>query len=568
MTDAGVERFDAIVIGSGFGGAVSAYHLAEAGKSICLLERGSAYPPGSFARTPNQMSANFWDPSEGQHGLFDLWAFKGIDGVVASGLGGGSLIYANVMLRKDERWFVDERPGQSGYQPWPVTRQDLEPHYDAVERMLLPQSYPYSAQTPKSLAFQEAATKAGLDYSLPPMAITFANPGQRAVTGEPIVGRDGLALPNLHGRTRYTCRLCGECDVGCNYGSKNTLDYNYLSALATNPNASIRTRCEVKAFWPEDGGYGVEYVEHLPEHEGIPTDTDKLPRRRLAASRLVLSAGTFGSTYLILQNRRHFPALSPTVGTHFCGNGDLLGILRGGHRELMGRDEPRIYESSIGSVITSTIRVGDSTDPGGTGPGYYIQDGGYPAFASWLAQAESIGTLRRLARLVVRRLWARVSRSPKSRVGADFAAIFGRGETEASILPLLGMGRDTPDGVLHLDRQGKNLQVDWNSKTSKQYFERVIGTMEDMAGQLGAKFTINPLWHLGQMVITVHALGGCPMGRSANEGVVDSYGRVFNYPGFSIADGSVMPGPVGPNPSLTIAALADRFAEPLIGPVK
>jgi cholesterol oxidase len=126
------------------------------------------------------------------------------------------------------------------------------------------------------------------------------------------------------------------------------------------------------------------------------------------------------------------------------------------------------------------------------------------------------------------------------------------------------MGRDTPDGEMKLDDEGKYLAVKWTSATSVDYIDGVTTKMRAMAAALDAKFVMNPLWHLGHMVITVHALGGCPMGRNEREGVVDSFGRVFGYPGFVIADGSVMPGPVGPNPSLTIAALAHRFATEMI----
>src|SRR5690606_11783988 len=114
------ERADAVVVGSGFGGSVSAYRLAEAGLDVVLLERGKAYPPGSFPRNPHQMSRAFWDPTEGLQGLFDVWTFRGFDSIVSSGLGGGSLIYANVMIRKDERWFVCEPLPGGGYEKWPV----------------------------------------------------------------------------------------------------------------------------------------------------------------------------------------------------------------------------------------------------------------------------------------------------------------------------------------------------------------------------------------------------------------------------------------------------------------
>ena len=561
------EHFDVVVVGSGFGGSVTASRLAEAGRRVLVLERGKAYPPGSFPRSPLGLKNNFWDPSEGLQGMFDLWSFDGLEALVSSGLGGGSLIYANVMIRKDEHWFVHEDLASGGYEYWPVSRAQLDPHYDRVEGMLDAQAYPYEhepySKTPKTRAFEAAARKLGQDWFLPKLAVTFPSaPGAVPVPGEPIVE----PLPNIHGRTRQTCRLVGECDLGCNYGAKNTLDYNYLTA-AWRAGAEIRTRSEVRSFEPRDaGGYAIHYVEHDPEREGESTDTSALPQLSVSADRLVLSAGTLGSTYLLLKNRAAFPGLSPRLGTRFSGNGDLLTFaVRCSEVGAEGHRVPRRIEAGYGPVITSAVRVADAADPGaGEGRGFYLEDAGYPEFASWILQAvDQPSVLRRMAPAVVERLVNRLLRRNRDTdMSAEVSALFGDVGLASGVLPLLGMGRDIPDGKMSL-ADGR-LQVDWSKHgASKDYFDRVRDLSRQIAEELGGDFNDDPLWYLNR-VITVHSLGGCPMGRSEEEGVVDERGEVFNHPGLHVADGSVMPGPVGPNPSLTIAALADRFADAII----
>ena len=554
------EHVGCVVVGSGFGGSVVAYRLAEAGRSVVVLERGRAYPPGSFARTPAAMSRNFWDPSEGLHGLFDVWSFRGLEGVVSSGLGGGSLIYANVLLRKDERWFVHESsvPG-GGYENWPVTRDDLDPHYTRVEQMLGATPYPYP-DTPKTTAMRESAARLSLDYQLPPLAVTFA-PGtdEKAVPGAPITTPE---YGNVHGLPRQTCRLCGECDVGCNYGAKNTLDHNYLSA-AKHHGADLRTRCEVRGFAPlAAGGYEVRYVVHEPDREGVKTATDTLPLRTIICDRLVLAAGTFGTTYLLLRSRAALPGLSTALGTRFCGNGDLLGLILNARLGSAGT-ESRQLAGSRGPVITSAIRVGDELDgPGSTGRGYYVQDAGYPGFIDWLAETSQLSSaVRRAVRFGLGRALSYLRRGPRSNISRDLATLLGPGSLSDSSLPLLGMGRDIPDGVMRL--KDGNLDIDWTTKTSERYFERVRSTMRVLADDLGASFQDNPLWW-ARRVITVHPLGGAPIGRHTGEAVCDSYGEVFGFAGLHVLDGAAMPGPVGANPSLTIAALADRACDKIL----
>ncbi|TYB61872.1 GMC family oxidoreductase [Nonomuraea sp. PA05] len=561
MTPPAAEHVDAVVVGSGFGGAVSAFRLAEAGLRVVVLERGRAYPPGSFARTPHEMGRALWDPSEGLYGLFDVWTFNGFDSVVSSGLGGGSLIYANVLLRKEEKWFVKrERLPGGGYETWPVTRAELDPHYDAVERMLGATRYPLHAPayagTRKTLAMQVAAKDLGLAWELPPLAVSFS-PGPQ----EP----PGLGLPikdpeygNLHGRPRRTCRLCGECDIGCNDGAKNTLDHTYLSA-ARHAGADLRTHREVRELRLRDGGgYEVGYVEHDPASEGRRLGTGKLPLRRITCDLLILGAGTYGTVYLLLRNQGRLPGLNlERLGRRYSGNGDLLTFLlprpAGGER----------MEASRGPVITSSMFVPDRLDrPDVQGRGFYVQDGGYPGFVDWLAESADVTrSLFRAGEFAVRAVVSRLLGTPDSSLSAELSRLIGQGTLSSGSLPLLGIGRDVPDGVMRL--RGDRLNVDWTTRTSREYFARMRRTMRDLADHLEAGYVDNPIWFF-RKIITVHPLGGAAIGHSREEGVCDPYNAVLGLPGLYVADGAAMPGPVGPNPSLTIAALADRMCTHLL----
>ncbi|GAA1298996.1 hypothetical protein Psi02_70090 [Planotetraspora silvatica] len=548
-----MEHVDAVVVGSGFGGAVAAYRLAEAGLSVVVLERGRPYPPGSFPRSPSELGQAFWDPREGLHGLFDVWSFRDCDSVVSSGLGGGSLIYANVLLRKEESWFVRDEPlPGGGHESWPVTRADLDPHYDVVERMIgatpYPLGHPGYDDTLKTLAMRDAAAELGLDWRLPPLAVSFApSPGAEPGLGLPIVDP---VYGNAHGVPRRTCRLCGECDIGCNDGAKNSLDHTYLAAARRN-GADLRTLHEVRAIRPSvGGGYDVDYVEHMPrpENEDGPRRERWTGPHTISCDRLVLAAGTYGTTSLLLKNRARFPHLSEALGTRYSGNGDMLSFLL----RAKDRTRTRPINASRGPVITSAIRLAD----GDEGRGAYIEDGGYPSFVDFLVEGASVGSeLSRAARFLLERLRGIVTHD--TNLSAEIAGLIGPGELSGSSLPLLGMGRDVPDGELRL-RDGR-LDVVWTAETSEEYFDRVRSTMRRISDVLGAEYADSPSWRR-KRVMTVHPLGGAPMGRHPGEGVCDAYGEVFGHPGLYIADGAAMPGPVGANPALTIAALSDRMS--------
>ncbi|HEY9289998.1 MAG TPA: FAD-dependent oxidoreductase [Microlunatus sp.] len=546
------QTFDVVVVGSGFGGSVAAYRLAEAGLSVCLLERGRRYPPGTFARSAAEASRTLWDPSEGLHGLYDLWSFRHTDAIVSSGLGGGSLIYANVLLRMDPQWFYSQVPGEDP-RPWPVSRDQLEQHYAAVEGMLTPKRYPtaYASITPKPRQFAAAAADMGETAVSPPLAITFAEDPLR-----PTVFDDGS--DNIHGVPRIECRRSGQCDVGCNNGSKNTLDLTYLSKI-NNENASIYSDCEVKSFAREDQLWQIGYVHHDPPDVQRVRE-DKPTPRTIRARALVLAAGTFGTNFLLMKNRASLPELSDRIGQGFSGNGDFLGFLTRGSGPVAPANGP---------VITSTIRRPDWADDGnGTRPadaplGHYVQDGGYPGLLEWFTElAPPTGIVRRGASLAVARLRQKLTGAPPINVSKKIAVLLNEGRQSANIMPLLAMGRDAPDTTLKLKRGFLDLE---QGPGSAEYVRQVRITLKGLAAALGANYH-DYMSTAFSRFITVHPLGGAAMAASPDLGVVDEFGRVFGYEHdhLLVMDGSIMPGPVGPNPSLTIAALADRCTDQLI----
>ncbi|GLP67195.1 hypothetical protein TUSST3_38170 [Streptomyces sp. TUS-ST3] len=301
------------------------------------------------------------------------------------------------------------------------------------------------------------------------------------------------------------------------------------------------------------------YVEHRQSAEdGTRTDTAKLPLRTVTCDRLILAAGTYGTTWLLLKNRDRLPGLSRALGTRMSGNGDLLTFLLPEHKGA----GPAL-DASRGPVITGAIRVDDRADGrGARGRGYYVQDGGYPGFTDWLVQSTDLtGTFFRTAEFLARLLLNVLRGSTDNRVGAELSRLLGNGALSAGTLPLLGMGRDVPDGVGKL-RDGL-LDVAWTTETSTAYFGRVRETMRDLAEQLDTRLLDNPLWFF-RRIVTVHPLGGAPISRHPADGVCDAFGQVHGLPGLYVADGAAMPGPVGANPSLTIAALADRMSTALL----
>lgn len=535
------EGVDYLVIGSGFGGSVAAATLAEKvddETSVCLFERGKAYPPGSFPRKPQPLNDNFWVPESGKHGLFQFWKFSGLDAITASGLGGGSLIYANVMLEKPREWFIQPTPDGQSTEKWSFDYDDLADHYRGVFDVLKFEPIPQEFIGTKSLKTQRFLD-ASPDARLAPLAVRFrdgTNPAVDATLPDETYG-------NIHGKVkRTTCHMVGECDVGCNAGAKSSMDHTYLS-MAASAGAKICVRTEVQLICRCDDGDGYLFnVGFIVHHDGDDDGRTDSRLQWIKAKRVVMAAGALNSTYLMLSNLENLkvpPSQRHPFGRRFCGNGDLLGF-------AVPPPNGEALLPSGGPVITAYQQFDTGEHR------MLLQDGGLPNLRSWKWTWNDI---RKLFEHLFKKWWADTMRRSQGLAPAS-QDLFPMPKLHWP-LPLLGMGADKPDGILELENG--ELKCRWTVETSRPYFNEVFSRMQALSERLATSFYGNPQWKL-KRVITVHPLGGCPADTTAEKGVVDSYGRVHSVPGLWIADGSVMPGPIGANPSLTIAAFARRAA--------
>lgn len=520
------NEYDAVVIGSGFGGAVAACRLAQAGLRVGILERGRRYPLGSFPRDWNN-PLNGWLYRHEQ-GLFDVRPISEMTVVQGAAYGGGSHLYANVHLRIPADGFATGWP--QGYD-----RSALDPYYDLVAWMLdvktVSEHQPLGLPT-KTVRMREAAQRMGRSeqFLLTPLAVNFGDPQ--------------TLRPNKFGAPQYGCRHCGECDIGCNFQAKNTLDLNYLH-LAERHGAEVGTRCEVTRVTPThdggpDGGYEVVYTDHAANGA----------RRRTVAPVVVLAAGAVNTTELLLRCRdqhRTLPRLSPRLGHRYSGNGDFLGF-------AFGTDLPQ--SPSVGPVITSGI-VHDR----GTGAGrrwFIFEEGGFPREIAALLQLLDDGD-DRLTGLhrAQPEAWAAIRSASRERIGSD-------GTDSEHTAVFLAMGRDTADGRLSLLPVTHDLDVDWNLQKNLGLYETEQRFCDDVARALGGRAAYNPLWASLRIPVSVHNLGGCVMADAPSQGVVDGHGEVFGHPNLFVMDGACLPAATGVNPSQTIAAVAERNVETLI----
>ena len=508
--------YDVVVVGSGYGGGVSASRLARAGQRVCVIERGREIPTGSFPdRLPElrrELQVSGGRMRSGSRGLYDFRLGADIHVLVGCGLGGGSLINAGVGLRPDARVFAD------GAWPREVAADGLlDLGFERAQAMLRPSRYA-KAQTLTKYRALEAASAA---FGTPPV------PAPVVVSFEETVNPAGVTQP--------ACTLCGDCCSGCNVGAKNTVAVTYLPDAKAH-GADIFTELTVGHLEKRDGGWRVHFM---------PEETDTTPRF-VDAKTVVLAAGTLGSTEVLLRSRDHGLKLSDRLGEGFSANGDIIAFALGGRERVNGvgvGEPPKYVGDIIGACVAGQIELPDGSD---LDRSMIIQEGVLPSALAPLLPVFFIAGGRLLG--AAQSLIKGVYQGPLSHLHTFFV-----------------VSHDDAKGRIGLENGGA--RVHWPNVADQPVYARVDEALTRAAQAVGARYIKSPLatTTMGTKPATAHPLGGCGMGEDAACGVVNHKCQVFAgesgegvHAGLYVCDGAVIPRSIGVNPLLTITALAER----------
>jgi cholesterol oxidase len=533
-------EYDAIVVGSGYGGGVAASRLARIGLRVAVLERGREFALGDFPDTmqeaTEELQYTLGDRRHGRRtGLYDLHLGRDMHVLVGCGLGGTSLINANVSLPPDPRVWEDAR--------WPSTilaEGSLEEGFQRATRMLRPVPYPDVVPLDKRARLTAAATALGTAMTTPPINVTFT------------------AGPNAAGIEQPACTLCGDCCSGCNVGAKNTVQMTYLPD-AVRHGASIFTEATVSHVRKDGDGWRVYFTPTRNRRDRFGT-----PERSVRASIVVLGAGALGSTEILLRSREEGLALSDRLGDGFTGNGDVLAFAYNGNQPANAvgiGHPPRGGATAPGPCITGAIDLRASRR---LEEGMIIEEGVLPSgLAEILPATFSVGS-----RLFGRDTDAGLVDTVREQARRIDSVLLGawRGAMHNTETYLV-MAHDDGRGRMVLRDSG--VEIEWPGVAEQRIFGDIDAQLYKVAASNGATYIRNPVQNtfLGKSLISVHPLGGCIMGTERGKGVVDDTARVFDaaaadphavHKGLYVCDGAIIPRPLGVNPLLTITALAER----------
>ncbi len=519
------SNYDVVIVGSGYGGGVSALRLALAGRRVCVLERGREFLPGDFPisfpdmRRELQVSGGkirMGTPAS----LFDFRVGKDIHVFMGCGLGGGSLINAGVALRPDRRVFEDpvwpQQIAQDGF---------LDIGYSRATEWL----QPAQVSSPKKFKKYKALEQASKVFNKKPVTAPLT-----------IALEDRV---NSAGICQSACTLCGDCCGGCNVGAKNTIAATYLTVAAAH-GAEIFTETLVRHVEKTKGGWRVIFRESRTKGAGVEDESHVI-----TADMVILAAGTLGSTEILLRSREHGLALSDTLGQGFSANGDIIAFGYDAdipiHAVGIGHP-PKAELEPVGTAVTGQLELEDANQ---LNHGMIMQEGSLPSALAPLLPVFFVPGGRLLG--AAKSLIQGVYKGPISRTHTFFV-----------------VSHDQAAGQIVL--KDDYPVIDWPDVAKQDVYRRVDAALEKAVNANGAVYVKNPLSEtmMGSSPVTAHPLGGCGMGADRLRGVVNHKSQVFDgadirentsiHEGLYVCDGAIMPRSLGANPLFTITAMAER----------
>ncbi|XP_062507614.1 uncharacterized protein LOC134184027 [Corticium candelabrum] len=544
------EHYTVVVIGSGYGGSISACRMARAGKDVCVLEQGKEVVPGDYPNTLEKVlpevkltlpDGSLW-PSGFTNGFYDITISKNVLLWKGCGLGGGSLVNSSISIKPDSRVF----------ETWPVELQQdmsrLEEGYQRATEVLCPAQYPNQATKPlKKFNSLQKASGVSVNCKLAFTNTTF---------------KDRINDQGVH---QKACVLCGDCNTGCNYGAKNTLLMNYLPD-AKNHGAEIFCNVWVSDILRRDDGKWLVTCTYGGDHDGAPHQ-DKL----VTADIVMLGAGSLGSTEILLRSReKNSLAISEMCGKRFGTDGDFFGLSYNGPDEVNGcgyssHTPEEMKGKECGPCITGVWDLRSKSKP--LSEGMIIEDITFPgAFASLLSAMLPAASL----------VWGKDTDPGNTgekmlRILESLAEGPYSGATQHNLM-LGGMstyGSKDQSGELSL--VDGRLCIDFPNAIDPDHNSQVKAVLHQAAKNMNSTYIEDPLANptvfketIPKIEATIHPLGGCIMSDSYETGVVNHKGQVWSgpskvYDSLYVTDGAIIPTSLGVNPLLTISALAERI---------
>ncbi|MFN8216980.1 MAG: GMC family oxidoreductase [Solirubrobacterales bacterium] len=520
-----MSQFDVdwVVVGSGFGGSVSALRLAEKGYSVAVLECGRRFGDGDFPRSTWDLRRYFWAPRLGLRGIFRLSPFKDVSVVSGCGVGGGSLGYANTLYVPPRPFFED--PQWADLEDWERT---LAPHYEEAQRML--GVVVHDRDDPADQLLREYAEEIGVGdtYRKTPVGIYLDTPGE--TVPDPYFGGEGPE--------RTGCSQCGRCMVGCPHGAKNTLVKNYLW-LAERRGVEIvpdTTVTEIRPLGAADGSAGYAVTA---ERSGLRRGRGV---RTLRARGVVVAAGPLGTNRLLQRCRLGgaLPRISSRLGE----------LVRTNSESILAVTVPDDYPEDL----TTRVAITSSIYPD---PHTHIETVTYGKAGNSMHMLYTllVGDGTRVSRPL--KLLGQILRHP----GRFARTLFPRNWSARTIIVLVMQTLDNAIALrATLKRNGDvRLQTEQDPEKPIPTFIPVANDFSEwLARRTGGIAQSSTMEALLNVPTTAHILGGAVIGHGPEDGVVDARQRVFGYENLLVCDGSAVPANVGVNPSLTITALAEH----------